>query len=61
MQTASWIIREKDGGRVIMETYNKTLVERINRVKYEAVPVQEYLASLNRPRAQEKISRETGL
>ena len=46
--TASWIIREKDTGRVIAETFNKALVDVLNTARYEAVPIREYLASLNK-------------
>lgn len=46
--TASWIIREKDTGRVIAETFNKALVDVLNTARYEAVPIQTYLASLNK-------------
>lgn len=49
MQTASWVIREKATGNVIMETYDRTKVAALNTEKYEAVPILEYLASLNRP------------
>lgn len=47
-RTASWVIREKDGGAVVMETFDKTKVDALNTEKYEAVPIQEHLASLNR-------------
>lgn len=50
MQTASWVIREKATGNVIMETYDRAKVDALNTKKYEAVPILEYLASLNRPR-----------
>lgn len=51
--TASWVIREKDTGKVIMETFDKKKVEALNTKKYEAVPIQEHLASLS-----EKPSKE---
>ncbi len=43
----SWIIRERATGQVIMETYSAKLVAALNTAKYEAVPIREYLASLN--------------
>lgn len=46
--TASWVIREKDTGRVIAETFNRSLVDALNTVRYEAVPITEHLASINR-------------
>lgn len=54
-KTASWVIREKDGGAVIMETFDKAKVDALNTEKYEAVPVQEHLASLNRVSKFQKI------
>lgn len=47
MKTASWIIREKATGAVVMETFNEKVIEKINAEKYEAVPILEYLASIN--------------
>lgn len=50
MRTASWVIRNKETGEVIAETFNRKVVEALNTAKYEAVPIGEYLASLNRPK-----------
>jgi hypothetical protein len=50
MQTqhvASWVLREKATGKVIMETYDQAKVRALNTAKYEAVPIAEYLASIN--------------
>lgn len=47
-RTASWVIREKETGRVIFETYNCRVVTFLNTVKYEAVPILAYLQELNR-------------
>lgn len=47
MKPASWIIREKASKAVIAETFNPALVEALNTEKYEAVPILEYLQSLN--------------
>jgi hypothetical protein len=47
MNTASWVIREKATGVVLFETFNQKVVEAINTERYEAVPAQQYLASLN--------------
>jgi hypothetical protein len=46
--SASWVIREKATGRVVMETFNRRTAEAINTARYEAVPIKQYLASLNR-------------
>lgn len=43
---ASWLIRERATGRIIMETFNEHLAETI-KPEYEMVPIGRYLASLN--------------
>lgn len=45
--TASWVIREKGTGRVILETFDKKKVDALNTQKYEAVPIREHLAGLS--------------
>ena len=47
MKTASWVLREKATGKVVMETFNPRLVAKLNTEKYEAIPIHLYLASLN--------------
>jgi hypothetical protein len=47
-RTASWVIREKETGRFVIETFSERVVEVLNTQKYEAVPILEYLQSLNR-------------
>lgn len=44
----SWVIRVKATGEVIMETFNPKVVAALNTVKYEAVPIYDYLVALNR-------------
>lgn len=44
---ASWVIREKATGDVVMETFDKKVAGAVNTEKYEAVPISEHLASLN--------------
>lgn len=48
--TASWVVRDKQSGKVILETYEKRVVDALNTERYEAVPIIEHLASLNSPR-----------
>jgi len=43
----SWVIREKATGTVIAETFSRSFVDALNTDRYEAVPIQSYLASLN--------------
>lgn len=47
MKTASWVIRNKETKEVIMETFDKRKVDVLNTEKYEAVPILEYLISIN--------------
>jgi len=47
LRTASWVIRRISTGEVLFETYNPKLVEALNKQRYEAVPILDYLASLN--------------
>lgn len=46
-RTASWVIREKETGRVICETFNGEALPFL-KSKYEAVPILTYLQELNR-------------
>lgn len=47
MKTTSWILRNKETKEVICETFDKRKVDALNTEKYEAVPILEYLVSLN--------------
>ena len=42
----SWVIRNKTTGEVLFETFDKLKVDALNTAKYEAVPIQKYLANL---------------
>ena len=44
---ASWVIREKETGKVVLETFDRKNVDALNTQKYEAVPIREHLAGLN--------------
>jgi len=57
---ASWVVREKATGDVVLETFNKSTADAINKEKYEAVPVQEHLASLNKPAKEKAPAEERG-
>lgn len=48
MTTASWVIRDRVSGKVLFETFNPKIVAALNTSRYEAVPILEYLQSLNR-------------
>jgi formate-dependent nitrite reductase cytochrome c552 subunit len=44
----SWVIREKATGKAIAEVWQQSVAAKVNAAKYEAVPIQEHLASINR-------------
>lgn len=44
--TASWIIRRRDTKEVVMETFSLRTAQAV-RPEFEAVPILEYLQSLN--------------
>lgn len=44
---ASWVIREITTKRVIMETFQRAVVDALNTARYEAVPIYAYLVELN--------------
>lgn len=50
--SASWVIRNKETGESLFETFDRKKVDALNTEKYEAVPILEYLQSLNKPRAE---------
>lgn len=54
---SSWVIRERGSKRVLFETFDKAETERIDARFYEAVPIGEYLAELNRRIAAEEIGQ----
>ena len=43
----SWVLRNKETGEVIAETYDRKKVDALNTAKYEAVPVREHLQEVN--------------
>lgn len=45
----SWVIRNTATREWLLETYSFKLVRALNTSKYEAVAIDDYLASLNRP------------
>lgn len=49
---ASWVIRNKQTGEVIAETFDRKKVDALNTAKYEAVPIREHLAGLNKKAAE---------
>lgn len=45
---ASWVILEKNSRKVLFETFDRRKVDALNTTRYEAIPIGEYLESLNR-------------
>lgn len=56
-RTASWILKDKTTGEVVMETFDRKKVDALNTDKYVAVPIQEHLASLNAPKAEPTVEK----
>lgn len=48
VNTASWVIRDRATGAVIMETFDRKKVDALNLEKYEAIPIQKHLAGINK-------------
>lgn len=46
--TTSWVIREKGTVVGLFETFNPKRVAALNTARYEAVPIGDYLADVNR-------------
>jgi hypothetical protein len=58
---ASWVIREKATGQVILETFDKKKVDALNTQRYEAVPIREHLAGLSqKPEASSGAQDQAG-
>jgi len=43
----SWVIRNKETGEVVFETWQKSVADKVNKDKYEAIPIADHLASLS--------------
>ena len=46
--TASWVIVDKTNNKAMFETFSYDFANMINKAKYEAVPVLEYLQNFNK-------------
>ncbi|MGE1509742.1 PLxRFG domain-containing protein [Pseudomonas aeruginosa] len=58
--SASWVIRNKETGEVIAETFDRKKVDALNTEKYEAVPIQQHLASLSKPKVPSIEGKDIG-
>jgi hypothetical protein len=54
-KTTSWIIIKKETNEILFETYNSVMLKKINKEKYKAVPIIEYLNDLNKKIKKENI------
>ena len=45
--TPSWVIVRKATGEAVLETYDDRVAFAINKDKYRAVPILEYLVGIN--------------
>lgn len=46
-EPASWVIKEIATGKVIMETFERKVVEALNKDRYQGVPILDHLAGIN--------------
>jgi hypothetical protein len=47
-KTASWVIVDKTNNKAVFETFCYEFADTINKTKYEAVPILEYLQNFNK-------------
>lgn len=47
-ETSSWVVKEKSTGKPIFETWDSRIPERLNKKKYVAQPILEYLGEFNK-------------
>jgi hypothetical protein len=45
---ASWVIVDKTNNKAMFETFSYEFANMINKAKYEAVPILEYLQNFNK-------------
>jgi hypothetical protein len=48
MKTASWIVIDKATGEAVLETFEQSTADAINRDKFDVLPALQYLQQLNR-------------
>jgi len=56
MKTSSWVIVRLSDDKPICETFSIGTVSAINKAKYKAVPILQYLQEFNRKVKNESIS-----
>lgn len=60
---ASWVIKNKETGEILFETFDREVVDKLNTNKYEAVPILRHLQELNRkpPSGGQPLATEAGV
>jgi hypothetical protein len=48
LKTSSWVVIENITNKAIFETFNESLVNKINVKKYTAIPILKYLQNFNK-------------
>ena len=51
METASWVIYDKQTGRAVFETYCAATAENVmvnHAARYDVLPIADWLASINK-------------
>ena len=46
--TASWVIVDKATNHAVFETFDESILSKLNTEKYQAIPILAYLQSLNK-------------
>jgi len=60
MKTASWVIVDRQTGAVLFETFQASIIPKINTARYEAVPILTYLQHLTkRPQHDKRNTNST--
>ncbi len=44
----SWIVVDKVTGKAVLETYQRSVADKVNTARYEVLTAYEYLVRLNR-------------
>lgn len=47
IKSASWVIKNKETGEILFETFDRNIVDKLNTMNYIAVPILQYLQELN--------------
>ena len=48
LKVSSFVVIRKEDGFAVFETFNHEIVKRLNKEKYEAIPIMKYLSDLNK-------------